>query len=35
MHDGPLRSPTLNPTFSNGRIVYDIEHMVIFSVVPT
>ena len=34
-HDGPLGSPTLNPTFSNGRTVYDIKHMVMFSVVPT
>ena len=30
-----LGSPTLNPTFSNGRIVCDIERMVIFLVVPT
>ena len=35
MHYGLLGSPTLNPTFSNGRTVYDIKHMVTFSVVPT
>ena len=34
-HDGPLGSSTLNPTFSDGHIVYDVEHMVMFLIVPT
>ena len=34
-HYGLLGSPTVNPTFSNGRTICDIEHMVMFSVVPT
>ena len=35
MHDGPLESPILNLAFSDGHTVYDIEHMVMFLVVPT
>ena len=35
MHYGLLGLPTVNPTFFNGRIVCDIEHMVMSSVVPT
>ena len=34
-HYGLLGFPAVNLTFFNGRIVYDIERMVMFSVVPT
>ena len=34
-HDGPLESPTLNPTFSDGRTFCDIKHMVMFLIIPT
>ena len=34
MDYGLLGLPTVNPTFSNGHIVCDIERMVMFSVVP-
>ena len=33
-HDGPFGSPTLNLIFSDDRTVSDIEHMVMFLLVP-